>query len=435
MSLWKRPVNSENRKSKSDTVDMYGRDPSQFTRELDPAFSMGERHNRADPPYYFTTMCQVCNLQLFPENEVPGFYPAAIHKENTQYMTTGGLSLCLRHYKLVNDLQERHISVEKWPTNLIRGIVKLSRESLTQSTAAINYAQNVIGQTPTSKTVITPAPIIGNSYNPVTSFGGTGTFTDYFFAFPVQRQVVDPNAVDLVEASQNIIKTEQQRAAHYSQQLAKYSALLERVIKENIPKFKSCIRCGQSEMPLYAKSCTWCGKDQGFTGDVVPVSCLVYDVDPLDVVPVYKDRVSAEVLQVPSGNDRTDSDNKKDDLKTGEDSRSAAEPGNKKAKWYCDQCGTEILNSSSVFCPSCGARLENPMHEPSGGSTKVPVKSDSPSLEKESSNVAESTQIQDSAESPKNVDVFSFCPECGKKLPYEGLKYCPYCGKKVLNLS
>ena len=435
MSPWKRSGNSENPRSKSDTVDMFGRDPSKFMREIDPAFAMGEGYNRAQPYYYYTTTCQVCNLQLFPANEIPGFYPAAVHKENTQYTTTGGLSLCLRHYKVVNGLQESHIPVEKWPSNVIRAIVKLSRESLKGSTDAINYAQNTIGQTPTSKTVITPAPIIGNSYNPVTTFGGTGTFSDYFFVFPMQRQVVDPNAVGVIEASQNIIKTEQQKVAHYSQQLAKYSALLERVIKENPPKFKSCIRCGQSEMPLYATSCTWCGKDQGFAGDVVPVPCLVDDVDPLNVVPVYKDRVSAEVLRVPSNDESPDSIDKKDDMKTGNDSGTVEEQGYKKAKWYCDQCGAEILNSSSEFCPSCGARLENPMHKTPSEGTKVPVKSGGSSLEKESSSETESTKPPSSSKPTTDVDVFSFCPECGKKLPYEGLKYCPYCGKKIPNLA
>lgn len=429
MPLWKKSRKSENSQGNSDTVDMYGRDPSKFNRELDPRFAVGEVGNRAEPYRYTTTMCQVCNLQLFPKNEVPGFFPAAIHEENTQYMTQGGLSLCLRHYNLVNSLQEKQIPVDKWPSNLIRGIVKLSKEMLKGSMDAISFAQKTIGQSSTTKTVITPAPIIGNSYNPVTSFGGTGTFTNYFFAFPMQRQVVDPNAVDLVEAGRNLINTEQQKVAHYSDQLAKYAGLLEQVVHETPAKFKSCIRCGQSEIPLYETSCTWCGKSQGYTGDVVPVSCLVTDVDPLNVVPDYVDRIGAEVIQ---GSDQSENDDEDtDETETGIDSLNTSSQSNEKTKIYCDQCGSEISNPNLDYCDNCGTRLHKMETKNNSAIKDNPVTPSSPELPKQPSTNRKTAEPETSRESTQTVDQFSFCPECGKKLPYQGLKYCPYCGSKI----
>lgn len=433
MSPWKKTQKSESPRGNSDTVDMYGRDPSSYHRELDPRFVVGEGGHRAEPFKYTSTMCQVCNLQLFPKNEVTGFFPAAIYEENTQYMTPGGLSLCLRHYNLVISLQERQIPVDKWPSNLIRGIVKLTGEMLKSSQDAISFAQRTIGETPTTRTVITPAPVIGNSYDPVTSFGGTGTFTNYFFAFPMQRQVVDPDSVNVVETSKNIINTEQQKVVHYSQQLAKYSALLEKVIHENPPKFKSCIRCGQSEIPLYMTYCTWCGKSQGFTGDVVPVSCLVNEVDPLNIIPVYEDRVGIEVRHVSPQGDDDDADTEDDDgAKTGNSSKNASSQGNNETKIYCDQCGLEVSNLNSNYCDNCGARLKDMGHEPTSTERDGSLTSSDPQLSIQSSTNEKTTQSEIANESTRTGDTFSFCPECGKHLPYRGLKFCPYCGSKML---
>ncbi len=411
----------------SETDDFYGRNRYRYNRELDPEFLLGETGTRSPPDRYIRTMCQVCNLQLFPRQEAPGYFPAAILPDNVQYMTVGGLSLCDRHYNIVNDLQEKHIPVDKWPSNLIRGIVKLTREYIRASNDAIVYAQRVIGETQTTRTVITPAPIFGNSYNPVTSFGGTGTFSDYFFMFPMQRQIVDQNAVNTIGASRDLIQTEQQKIAHYTEQLAKYSNLLERVRQMYPPKFKSCIRCGQSEIPLSATACTWCKKNQGFTGDVVPVPCLVDDVDPLNVIPAYDDAIGNLVSKV----ETKEQFSEKEKNNIAGNYKNIASSANDVKKTYCEKCDSEILNPKAIFCDTCGAKLKVSQNNASSQKPAVIQHLRQSDINEQPT----STKGEENAKSLKDVSfqeqALKFCPYCGKELPFGDLKYCPYCGKKA----
>ncbi len=421
------------------TKDMWGRDPSQFMREIAPEFVVGEGNQKAPPEKYIMTMCHVCHLQLFPEREVPGFFPAATHSENTQYVTGGGLSLCERHFKLVNELTKRQITVDKWPSQLIRGIVTYSREQLRFARDSIASAQQGLSTVQTVKTVITPAPIIGNAYSPVTPGVQTGAFTNYFFAFPMQRQVVDQNAVNTAGNLQSSIQLQQQYAAHFSEQLSKYNELLERTRRENPPKFVTDIRCGQSEMPLGTKTCIWCGKSQGYSGDVVPVNVLVEDVDPMGVVPIYADRTGASILSTDVEDTGDDVDDEFDESE--EESEANMSENNDDA--FCTQCGMKVSDRKSKFCDNCGAAIElktkpTPASNQGGRSKSVDTSpsgalTGSKKEEEPGDRSASTLSVSNIPPTPK--EPIKYCPECGKKLPFEIVKFCPYCGTKIPPMS
>ncbi len=437
MPLWKKSPNNAAPTGET-TRDMWGRDPSQFAREVAPEFVVGEGGQRASPEKYILTMCHVCHLQLFPKNEVTQFFPAAVHSENTQYNTAGGLSLCERHYNLVNELTRRQIPVDKWPSQLIRGIVTYSREQLQLARDSIAGAQRGLSTVQTTRTVMTPAPIIGNAYSPVTAGTGTGSFTNYFFAFPVQRQVVDQDGVNTLSILQNSIEVNQQRVAHFSEQLSRYSELLDRTRRENPPRFLTDIRCGQSEMPLGTETCIWCGKNQGYSGDITPVNVLVEDVDPMGVVPVYVDRTGTEIMNQEEDDSYEDTDDDTDNESDEEEDESMSEEMN---DVFCTQCGMQLSDPRSKFCDNCGAENESKTTPNTvtgeSGNTRLPEANHSHTQtgsHEEASSANHSAPIpQFSEESPAPFEPIKFCPECGKKLPFESVKFCPYCGEKIPN--
>jgi ribosomal protein L37E len=456
--MWKKSNSPVVQTNPSRTLDIYHRDPSGLRRELSPEFGgTGGREWGAD--LYIRTICHVCRLQLFPEKGNPSF-PAAKFPDQIQYNTPGGLSLCKRHYDLVNALIERKVTIDKWPTQLIRGIVTFAKAYLQAGNDGVAVSQRELGSIQTTKSVITPAPIFGNTYNPVSTFGGTGTFSYDFLIFPMQRQVVDQNAVREAEWSRQYLQFSQERVQIFGQQVAKYSELLERLRKENPPKFVTCLRCGQSEMPLGTKVCTWCGQSQGYTGEAVPASCLVEDVDPLNVVPAYTDRTGTVFLNRAGGSKSTGSHLKNDDNeKKDKQGRKDVNMNKSKENVFCINCGTKISNPNSRFCDSCGSPVEEKKIQ--GSTLSRDTKSDPKSSNQEkSSNEKATNPANDNTESikrdtevpkketnihvnssdtladgsrsqPSKDDFIKFCPECGKKLLFENPKFCPNCGSPL----
>ncbi len=438
---------------------MYHRDPSKLQRDLSPEFG-GTAGQIWGASYYMQTICHVCRLQLYPEKDVPNFFPAAQFIDQVQFTTPGGLSLCKRHFDLVDGLIKRKIDVDQWPSQLIRGIVTFSKAYLQAGMDGVSAAQKGLGSIQTTKTVITPAPIVGNTYNPVSTFGGTGTFSYDFLVFPMQRQVVDQQAVNELNWTQNYLKFSQQRIQTFTEQVSKYSELLEKVRKDNPAKFVTCLRCGQSEMPLGTKVCTWCGQSQGYTGEAVPTPCLVEDVDPLNVVPLYSNRTGTAVLNNASGNIDSRSYSGKSKYGKNENQRNdVVSPHGIATDVFCTTCGSKILNPKSNFCDSCGSSIDRkkqpissnrnnnkaksgePFHPQS--SVKRPL--DQPFKEKKvnfsGSGDTKEEEIPETSHYNSNTDnstadsskgeSLKFCPECGRKLPFDGTKYCPYCGEKM----
>lgn len=430
MPLWKRNKTPVVQTKPSGTSDMYHRDPSGLRRELSPEFG-GTSGREWGADFYIRTICHVCRLQLFPAIGNPNF-PAAQFPDQVQYNTPGGLSLCKRHYDLVNSLIEKKISIDKWPSQLIRGIVTFAKAYLQAGNDGVIVAQRALGSIQTTKNIITPAPIFGNTYNPASTFGGTGTFSYDFLIFPMQRQVVDQNAVNEVNWSQQYLQLSQQRVQTFGQQVAKYSGLLERVRKENPPKFVTCLRCGQSEMPLGTKVCTWCGQSQGYTGEAVPVPCLVEDVDPLNVVSAYGDRTGTKLA-------------KEDKVEMGQDDITKEDDQNKKgSSGFCTQCGSKLGNSAAQFCDVCGAKVDSDEIGTAKGKSKEDhvLQNQGDSKGKQNQSKPDDNpkvdprgnvkgEVIGQSRSSVNKEQFRYCPECGKELKFGDAKFCPYCGKKI----
>ena len=447
MPIWKKSKPTSVPVDKTGTMDVFRRDPFKLQRDLSPEFG-GKGGLEWGADYYIRTICHVCRLQLFPEKEVPKYFPAAQYIDQVQYTTPGGLSLCKRHYDLVDDLIRRQVSVDKWPSQLIRGIVTLSRAYLQSGRDGVAVAEKTLGNIQTTKTVMTPAPIFGNTYYPANTYGGTGTFSYNFMAFPMQMQVVDQQAVNDRNWTQNYLQLSQQRVQVFSEQVAKYSEILDRVRRENTAKFVTCLRCGQSEMPLGTKVCTWCGQSQGYTGEAVPTPCLVEDVDPLGVVPTYLDRTGTAILGDVNGDKRVSSRNQGEKAVNQKEIIEDA---------FCINCGAKISNPISNFCDNCGSPVEDrnaqkiakkhdtkpgsvapSLIKPSNEKATHPdpdeaIKKDPGSVKKEEKSVIDHGDTHHVSSTPdlSTNDPIKFCPECGKKLLPGEIKYCPYCGSKI----
>jgi ribosomal protein L37E len=466
MPFWKKinksdvQTNDSGSQWRAENSDIYQRDATNIYRELNPDFG-GDGGKRWGADIYIRTICHVCRLQLFPKEENP-YFCAAKFPDQIQYMTPGGLSLCKRHYDLVDGLIKRGVSVDQWPSQLIRGIVTFSKAWLQSGNDGVTVMQRSMGTIQTTKTVITPAPIFGNTYSPVSTLGGTGTYSYDFLVFPMQRQVTDQKAVQELNWDQNYLQLSHQRVQVFGAQVAKYSELLERVRRENPPKFVTCLRCGQSEMPLGTKKCTWCGQSQGYTGEAFPVPCLVEDVDPLDVVPLYKDRTGTAVLFKENVNDEPQAEAKKNQY-NDQHSEEDTDADDEEATVFCTNCGTKVQDQSSNFCDNCGSRIEkkgipvslknqerkvspkssdqvnSPLQEVQQQAANTQSKvTDNPGVKKGGNDCTIATPppvLKESKQNSSPEDVMKFCPECGKNLPFEGTKYCPYCGSKIPSVN
>ena len=303
-----------------------------------------------------TVHCKVCRLLCgieFSDNKVNKGYVAGTPPSQ--------LMLCKRHYDMINKLVEQDVQLDNWPSQLIRGMVNHYAEVVwamnvvtTNMSNAIGAGQQAIASTPTMRTMPFLMPITGFSFNPSIS----GSFTDYDFFFPSMINVPNKKGISNIESityAQNSLRESISEAQGISRRCMgeqeKFQGILGHLLKENEPKFLSCLNCGQSEIALESKFCPWCGQSRVTIRDeALPRKALVHEVDPKDLLPEYDDLVSPsrEVLGAGSGNKNV-----------------AASAGNstppkarkEESALYCQQCGTRQDNLNAKFCYSCGSKI------------------------------------------------------------------------------
>ncbi len=191
-------------------------------------------------------------------------------------------------------------------------------------------------------------------------------------------------------------------------------------------------------MPLGTKSCIWCGKSQGYSGDAAPVNVLVEDVDPMGVVPDYTDRTGASILSL-EADDEDDVDDEVEESE--EESEENMSENNDDA--FCTECGMKLSDPKSKFCDNCGAAIElktKPrLASNQSGRSKLtdtsPSGARTDSKREEASGDRSASTLSVSNISPSPKEPIKYCPECGKKLPFKIFKFCPYCGTKIPPMS
>lgn len=300
--------------------------------------------------------CKVCRLLCgieFSDNKVNKGYVAGTPPSQ--------LMLCKRHCTLINKLVEEDVQLDKWPSQIIRGMVNHYAEVvwamnvvITNMSNAIGAGQQAIASTPTMRTMPFLMPITGFSFNPSIS----GSFTDYDFFFPSMISAPNKKGISNIESityAQNSLRESIEEAQGISRKCMgeqqKFQGILGHLLKENEPKFLSCLNCGQSEIALESKFCSWCGQSRVTIKDeALPRKALVHEVDPEDLLPGYDDLVSPskEVLRAGSGNRN---------VTTTVENSAPPKTRKEEGALYCQHCGTRQDNLNAKFCYSCGSKI------------------------------------------------------------------------------
>lgn len=303
-----------------------------------------------------TIHCKVCRLLCgidFTEDQA-----------NKGYVTgtpPSQLMLCRRHYLIINELVNKEISLDNWPSQLIRGMVNHYAEVvwamevvIFNITNAINAGQQIIQSTPAMRSMPFLMPMTGFSFNPSVS----GSFADYDFFLPSMINVPNKQGMREIESityAQNSLRgsmNEAQRIIQKSKaEQEKFQGILGHLLKEFAPKFQSCLNCGQTEIPIYSKICPWCGQSNViFREEVIPKKALVQEVDPLGIVPMYDDLLSP--IEVFTGTGEVNKTHVRNDLVSNSPAQTKDE-----TSLYCQQCGVRQRNSTAKFCFSCGSKI------------------------------------------------------------------------------
>lgn len=303
-----------------------------------------------------TVHCKVCRLLCgvdFSDNKVNKGYVAGTPPSQ--------LMLCKRHYAVINKLVEQDVQLDSWPSQLVRGMVNHYAEVVWAMNVAIPFMQNsiedgqqTIASTPTMRTMPFLMPITGFSFNPSIS----GSFTDYDFFFPSMINVPNKKGISDIESityAQNSLRASINEAQGISQRCMeeqqKFQGILGHLLKENEPKFLSCLNCGQSEIPLESKFCPWCGQSRvTFRDEALPRKALVQEVDPKYLLPEYDDLVSPSMEALVTG-----SGNKNAATSVGNSTPPKAR--REESVLYCQQCGAKQDNLNAKFCFSCGSKI------------------------------------------------------------------------------
>ncbi len=302
-------------------------------RKIDIPDEVKETDPRSDPWKHFRfwgpaydLYCVVCQLKLFQNGP---------NVDNRLFMTEGGLALCKRHYDLVSSLTSKNVPVNRWPSNLVRGIGNHFRKMRLIFSNSIRAGEWQIASTPTMKTQFIPTAFFGSSFSPYFS----DSFTDYnFVGFPRVNQVVDQNAVASINQTRANIENWQKSLGDIEAQIRRYDSVVDDLKNSNEPRFMTCLKCGQSEMPLEVKNCLFCASNNYLIeGNPIPVPCLTRDVDPDGIVPKYADLVSAQTTKSNSG-------------------MSAVFRWESPRTYICSSCFSSFDTNLSRFqCPSCGS--------------------------------------------------------------------------------
>ncbi len=261
---------------------------------------------RSDRPQQFIVMssetkvfaCVVCHLicSLHWEGDRDGFVEGSGPEEMDKYRQgeeiplPGATMLCKRHHNLWKSLVNLGIPGTKWPSQIIRGMVYnfharviRGKEGVNLSLEESNRLQmsvDILKSQPSSTQKVIPLPIFGMGWTPL---GGAESITAYNFFSPMS--INRPNT----ETQQNLVREESLLSQWQSEvrnardglqydesTYGLYRQMLSDLIDTYPPSFKTCLNCGQSEIPLNANQCPFCNN-----------SDLVNEVDPEGVVPVY----------------------------------------------------------------------------------------------------------------------------------------------------
>lgn len=260
----------------------------------------GPRIQRGKPERQVQIYCQVCSLvcsEEFPDNYdnkgyVQGSFPY--------------LMLCSRHYKLMKRLVDSTVPLDRWPTQLLRGLVyhyyelELDvRNRANNARSGVILSQQDIANTPTTEKRMVPLPMMGMGWSPL---GGPASMTNYGFFMPGVREVPVQGAAEKIAADRDRIRNLSDMASMYDAEamrldgeVQRYLHLIMDSVKRSGSRFKSCLWCHQSEIPLKAKHCPYCGKAEAVMNKQVAEPVLVEEADPIDAIPDYmfKDLFSA----------------------------------------------------------------------------------------------------------------------------------------------
>ncbi len=340
----------------------------------------GPRIQRGKPGRQVQIYCQVCSLvcsEEFPDNYdnkgfVQGDFPY--------------LMLCNRHYRLMKRLVDSTVPLDRWPTQLLRGLMyhyyELEMDVKNRANNArqgIFMSQQDIANTPTTERRMVPVPMMGLGWSPL---GGPESMTNYGFFTPGIREVPVQGAAERIAANQQRIRNLSDWAAECDSEASrldgevqKYLHLIQGSVSRNGAKFKSCLWCHQSEIPLKAKHCPFCGKSEAVMNNQTADPVLVEEADPIDAVQDYmfKDLFSAGPTEFMSRDAtpeeiKTMADTAVDLRKIRDEANAEPEPSveevlanakpymdeNRTVYLKCDECGnTDPDKSDGLNCKVC----------------------------------------------------------------------------------
>lgn len=208
----------------------------------------------------------------------------------------GTLMLCKRHHNMMKDLVDRNIPITKWPSQLIRGMVyhtyemlEHEKRQLDATKRDVNNAQNrvnALSSQPTTIQKIFPMPVFGMGWSPL---GGAESITGYNFFYPMSVSRPNTEVQQRLAEEQKWLSNWKSNLEQENKQMSEtqanhalYNQVLQDLVKQFPPRFKSCLACGQSEIFLGENSCPYCGGNN-----------LATEVDPEEVVLEYENLISA----------------------------------------------------------------------------------------------------------------------------------------------
>lgn len=249
--------------------------------------------------------CIVCHLicSLLWTGDREGFLEGVSQEQVNKFRTTnsiplpGATMLCKRHHEMWKDLTNRKVPGTKWPSQIIRGMVYNYFAGIAYSKRGVDVASTGIDQTqarlnnlnsqPATVQKVFPMPIFGMGWSPL---GGAESITGYNFFVPMSISRPNTEVQQRVEREQNILSSWQSELKRVGKELdeqesyhALYNQMLNDLLKQYQPAFKSCLNCGQSEIQLFLSVCPFCNSTD-----------LVTEVDPVGAVKTYKGLASAD---------------------------------------------------------------------------------------------------------------------------------------------
>ena len=269
-------------------------------------------------PYGKVVHCNVCWLicSLARDDDQKGFLEGLSQETQDQVRDTPGsvrigpLMLCKRHHNLMKSLVDKDVPLSRWPSQLVRGVVYHYYELIKYEEGARDFERmmaegaeaeaGAASAEPATEQKVFPKPIFGMGWTPA---AGPDSITGYNFFYPMSVSRPNREAQEKQARAQAVLSNVRRNMAQLDREMsgaqgqhAMYNQVLQDLLRQNPPRFKSCLHCGQSEIPISAASCPFCGvSTYTFPGQAAPVDVLVKEVDPDGVVPEYGDLISESI--------------------------------------------------------------------------------------------------------------------------------------------